>query len=269
MQPADSGLAYRTFASQLRQPRSRGGIERPRRAMPRARSWQPNQAAAKVREALVCRLSERAVRRARVRVGHRLGQRHARVELARRLSGEQVPLVNGLRVPACPRCGLPASTAPSSAPRSRNSPEKWSSRATPGLLGSGRIFGYMCVERSSTAREHGQVGVAHRAPERNLEHHHSSAAVRIDVREGRRGSAARRGRGGARRRRVVAAGASGCWWGDCAHQRDFLLFHNSIVNNLPPLAEEGKSRSRRRDELAERCPDLRAALAGSALAADL
>ena len=34
---------------------------------------------------------------------------------------------------------------------------------------------------------------------------------------------------------------------------EFLLFHNYIMNNLPPLAQEGKGLRAAATELAERC----------------
>ena len=61
--------------------------------------------------------------------------------------------------------------------------------------------------------EDGQVRVAHRAPERNVEHHLAAAVVRIDVREGRWGNARVAGREGTRvgtwslRERLVLGGA--------------------------------------------------------------
>src|SRR5690349_16924497 len=74
--------------------------------LPRERSWQANQTAANVREALVCRLTERELWRTRVRAGHRRGQRHPRVELTRGLGDEHVPLVNGLGCRPAPGAAL-------------------------------------------------------------------------------------------------------------------------------------------------------------------
>lgn len=70
------------------------------RRPPPGRSGETSPAAAKAREALVCALSERAVRRIRVCAGLCVGQglrkRQVRVEPVCRLGGEQMPLVNRL-----------------------------------------------------------------------------------------------------------------------------------------------------------------------------
>ena len=121
-------------------------------------------------ESLVRGPAERTVRRGRLHVGQARGQFHASVELARCLRSEHVPLVDapGRRVP--PGAGLqhPPSLVPSALEKQAGEVVKPRHARAVGI----RTQLLLHVRRNiQHARQHGQIGVAHRTCERDLEQH--------------------------------------------------------------------------------------------------